>query len=450
MEKWVTRILCILTLLVFAAIFLQEKFRFVDIKALSGAVEKTEKPNFSFPSYRKGEYQVALERYSKENFGFRESFIRCYNQYLYSIFGKASTHWVVIGKDKELYEEAYINSYIGASYVGIDKIRENSQQIRLVQDMLAARNVTLLTVFVPGKASYYPEKIPEYYLKMAKETNNYKEYVKEFARDSVTLIDFNKYFCDNKDNFDKAIYCNLGAHWTIYAASLAMDSLSRYFEAKTGKEHAYLTIDGFTVSDTLINQDDDIYKSMNLICPINHNQIENPILSFHEGYKPKVLAISDSYWWTVWAWNVAIPQNIFTNGGFWFYNTTIYPERDTEHTVDDIDYKQEVERQEFVILVATESTNHLFPFNFCRRYIASFDDSFVAKSPCDYDAADSIYASYKQSTLEHIRNEIVSNPEWYENVKNLAADKNITVEESIEDNATYTYRLRLEPEDLGR
>ena len=43
MEKWIYRILCILTLLVFVAIFLQEKFRFVDIKELSGAVQQIEK-----------------------------------------------------------------------------------------------------------------------------------------------------------------------------------------------------------------------------------------------------------------------------------------------------------------------------------------------------------------------------------------------------------------------
>ena len=450
MKKRIPPILCIITLLVFLAIFLQGKFRFVDIKQLNGAEERIEKPKFSFSSCKNGEYQAGIERYSKENFGFRESLIRFYHQYLYSLFGKDATKGFVTGKDGMLFEESYIISYIGETFVGMDKIRKNARQIRLVQDMLAVRNVTLLTVFAPGKASYYPEMIPEYYLKKLDTTNNYKEYVGEFARDSVNLIDFNKYYCDNKGGFEKAIYCNLGAHWTIYAASLAMDSLARYMEAKTGKKHAYFTIDGFVDSDSLINQDDDIYKSMNLMFPIEHNRIDNPILGFHDGYKPKVLAISDSYWWTVWAWNVAIPQNIFSDGGFWFYNTTIYPERNPVQSINDIDYRREIEEQEFVLLVCTEATNHLFPFNFCRRYLASYDYSFVAKSPSDYDAADSIYASYKQSVINDIKNEIVSTPEWLDNVKSQANEKGISVEESIDDNAAYTYMLRLEPEDLGR
>ena len=152
----------------------------------------------------------------------------------------------------------------------------------------------------------------------------------------------------------------------------------------------------------------------------------------------------------MWAWNVAIPQNIFSDGGFWFYNTTIYPERNPVQSINDIDYRREIEEQEFVLLVCTEATNHLFPFNFCRRYLASYDYSFVAKSPSDYDAADSIYASYKQSVINDIKNEIVSTPEWLDNVKSQANEKGISVEESIDDNAAYTYMLRLEPEDLGR
>ena len=359
MKKRISPILCIITLLVFLAIFLQGKFRFVDIKQLNGAEERIEKPKFSFSSCKNGEYQAGIERYSKENFGFRESLIRFYHQYLYSLFGKDATKGFVTGKDGMLFEESYILSYTGQTFVGKGKVDEVSSRIKLIQDMLAARNVTLLTVLAPGKASFYPELIPDYYLEKANVTNNYKEYVNDFDSIGINYIDFNRYFCNMKDTASKAIYCNLGAHWTIYAASLAMDSLTGYMESKTGKKHAHLAFDGFTISDSLINQDDDIYKSMNLMFPLKHNRIDNPILKFNDGYKPKVLAISDSYWWTVWAWNVAIPQNIFSDGGFWFYNKTIYPERNPVQNVDEINYRQEIEQQEFVLLMTTEATNHL-------------------------------------------------------------------------------------------
>ena len=450
MKKRIPPILCIITLLVFLAIFLQGKFRFVDIKQLNGAEERIKKPNFSFTSCKNGEYQAGIERYSKENFGFRESLIRFYHQYLYSLFGKDATKGFVTGKDGMLFEESYILSYTGQTFVGKGKVDEVSSRIKLIQDMLAARNVTLLTVLAPGKGSFYPELIPDYYLEKANETNNYKEYVNDFDSIGINYIDFNRYFCNMKDTASKAIYCNLGAHWTIYAASLAMDSLAGYMEGKTGKKHAHLAFDGFTISDSLINQDDDIYKSMNLMFPLKHNRIDNPILKFNEGYKPKVLAISDSYWWTVWAWNVAIPQNIFSDGGFWFYNKTIYPERNPVQNVDEVNYRQEIEQQEFVLLVTTEATNHLYPFDFCNRYLTSFDDAFDAKSPDDYDAADSIYATYRQRMIAGIKDEIKANPEWFENVRNQAQEKNISEDESVEANAVYTYKMRIAPEGFCR
>ncbi|MBQ4009656.1 MAG: hypothetical protein II604_03045, partial [Bacteroidales bacterium] len=193
-----------------------------------------------------------------------------------------------------------------------------------------------------------------------------------------------------------------------------------------------------------------IYKSMNLMFPLKHNRIDNPILKFNEGYKPKVLAISDSYWWTVWAWNVAIPQNIFSDGGFWFYNKTIYPERNPVQNVDEVNYRQEIEQQEFVLLLTTEATNHLYPFDFCNRYLTSFDDAFDAKSPDDYDAADSIYATYRQRMIAGIKDEIKANPEWFENVRNQAQEKNISEDESVEANAVYTYKMRIAPEGFCR
>lgn len=434
--------LLLLTLLLMP--MLQTIFNIFPEKPLDGAFVETPKPDINVKAIN------IISKYCEEQTGFRKTLIRFNNQFLYSVFHKDATKGFVTGKDGVLFEESYITSYTGQTYVGKERIAEVSGYMKLIQDMLAAKNVTLFTVFAPGKASFYPELIPDYYIRNAKETNNYKEYVNEFNNIGINYIDFNRYFCNLKGTTDKALYCNLGAHWTIYAASLAMDSIVGYMESITGKQHANLQIDGYTISDSLINQDDDIYKSMNLMFPLKHNRIDNPILKFNEGYKPKVLAIADSYWMTVWAWNVAIPQNIFADGGFWFYNKTIYPERNPIQNVESVNYCQEIEQQEFVMLLTTEATNHLYPFDFCKKYLNSFDDALAAKSPENYDAADSIYSEYRQLRIRGIIQEIMSNEEWYENVKKQATDKNISVDESIEDNAVYTYKLRIAPEGFCR
>ncbi len=429
---------------------MQTCFHWVDEKPLDGAFVEAKKPIVNWKTLYNETAQDSLMTWCTEQTGFRKSMIRLNNQLLYSAFGKVSAIGPVKGNDNyTFFEESYIISYTGETYLGEEKIKENARQLKLIQDMLRAKGTTLLPVFVLGKASYYPELIPDKYIAKRHETNNYQEYLKAFAGQGIEMIDFNRWFCDRKGTESHPIYCNLSAHWTVYAASLAVDSLVHYMEAKTQQAQAHAFVEGFDTT-YLMNQDDDLYRMMNLIFPLKRNTIDQPQFSFTEGYKPKVLAISDSYWWTVYAWNVALPQNLFSNGGFWFYNKTIYPERSPIQNVESIDYKQEIENQEFVLLVCTEATNHLWPYGFIERYLSGYDKTFRYKQPEQYDAADSLYLVFKNGEIEKNIQRIKDSPQWLESVTRQAEEKGITLEQSLWDNAEYTYRADMEPKGFVR
>lgn len=450
MKKRICTILCLLTMLGFVLTFVQEKWHPFKLKPLGGVTYETARPELTLKNFASGQFQSNAEQYSRENFGFREWAIRFYNQTSYSLFDQTTNQFVVQGKDGyTFFEESYIISYTGETYLGEEKIQDNTRQLKLIQDILRAKGITLLPVFVLGKASYYPELIPDNYIAKRHETNNYQAYLKAFDEQSVEMLDFNRYFCERKGTEAHAIYCNLSAHWTVYAASQAMDSLVRYMEDKTQQTQAHFQISGFDTS-YLMSQDDDLYQMMNLMFPMKHNTIDQPQFSFTEGYKPKVLTISDSYWWTVWAWNVALPQNLFSDGGFWFYNKTIYPERSPIQNVEAVDYKQEIENQEFVLLVCTEATNHLWPYGFTERYLSAYDNVFRYKQPEQYDAADSLYVTYRNKEITSIIERIKASPEWLESVERQANEKGITVEQSLWDNAEYTYRMDIEPKGFVR
>ena len=62
---------------------MQKELNIFKIKSLEGVTLKTEKPVLSLNNIATTEYQGAIERYISENFGFRESVIRLYNQYIY-------------------------------------------------------------------------------------------------------------------------------------------------------------------------------------------------------------------------------------------------------------------------------------------------------------------------------------------------------------------------------
>ena len=429
---------------------MQTCFHWVDEKPLDGAFVEAKKPMVNWKTLYNETAQDSLMTWCTEQTGFRKPMIRLNNQLLYSAFGTVSAIGPVKGNDNyTFFEESYIISYTGETYLGEEKIKENARQLKLIQDMLRAKGTTLLPVFVLGKASYYPELIPEKYIAKRHETNNYQEYLKAFAGQGIEMIDFNRWFCDRKGTESHPIYCNLSAHWTVYAASLAVDSLVHYMEAKNQQAQAHAFVEGFDTT-YLMNQDDDLYRMMNLIFPLKRNTIDQPQFGFTEGYKPKVLAISDSYWWTVYAWNVALPQNLFSNGGFWFYNKTIYPERSPIQNVESIDYKQEIENQEFVLLVCTEATNHLWPYGFIERYLSGYDKTFRWKTAENYDAADSLYLVFKNGKIEKNIQRIKDSPQWLESVTRQAEEKGITLEQSLWDNAEYTYRADIEPKGFVR
>ena len=374
--------------------------------------------------------------------------IRLNNQLLYSAFGKISANGVVKGKDGyTFYTLPYINSYIGKTYLGEETINKRAEQLKLLQDMLRTKGVTLLPVFVVGKASYYPEHIPDKYLAQCRETNNYYEYLKAFGEQGVSMVDFNRFFCERKATEPHPVYCNMSSHWTLYAASLAMDSLVSYMEATTQQTQVHAYVKSYDTT-YLLEHDNELYNLMNLVFPLEHNTIAQPKFGFTKGYKPKVLTISDSYWWVVYAWQIGLHQSLFSEGGYWYYNNTVYPKRNPVQNVKDIDYQREIEKQEFVLLVCTEATNDTWPFGFIERYMSSYDNTFRSKQPEQYDAADWLYLPYRNEKIEAIVQHIKNTPEWLESITHYADENGTTLEQALWNAAEYTYRSSIEPKDL--
>ena len=187
---------------------------------------------------------------------------------------------------------------------------------------------------------------------------------------------------------------------------------------------------------------------MNLVFPIKHNTIDQPIFGYTEGYRPKVLTISDSYWWAVYAKEVALHENLFSDGGFWYYNRTIFPVRTPVQNVESINYKQEIESQEFVLLVCTETSNNTWPFGFIERYLSSYDNVFRYKQPEQYDAADHLYAAYRNERIESIIQLIKETPDWLNNITHYAEENDLSLEQALWNGAEYSYRMSIQPQSF--
>ncbi|MDP4268221.1 MAG: hypothetical protein Q8880_12400, partial [Bacteroidota bacterium] len=205
----------------------------IKVKSLKGAVVLSENVKLSFKGWFSGDYQKKKEKYLNDNFGFRSDFVRINNQIKYSLFRQVNANGLIIGKNNYLYELNYIKAYYGMDFIGKDSIEHQLSKLKFIQDTLKKLNKNFILIFAAGKASFYPEYIPDEYKKQ-KSITNY-EYMKMMADNkNINIIDFNNYFINNKNKSKYPLYPQYGIHWSNYGMCLVIDSLIKYIENKRG------------------------------------------------------------------------------------------------------------------------------------------------------------------------------------------------------------------------
>ena len=425
MEKF-KRIWFLVLLAVLCLPMMQTCFHLVDEGPLDGVAQNAKKPVVNRQTLYQETAQDSLMKWCTEQTGFRNTMIRVNNQLLFSVYGKVPNTGIVRGKDRYNYfGTRYVLSYTGQSFLGEDEIQKRTRRLKVAQDILLTKGVTVVPVFALGKASFYPELIPDRYLAKSRGTNNYNEFLKAFAEQGVGVIDFNRYFCDQKGTETYPYYSNLSTHWTVYAATLAMDSLVHYMESKTQKTHAHAVIERYDTT-WLLPQDDEMSRNMNLIFPLEHQTLYQPEFSFTEGYKPKVVAISDSYWWTVFADKVFLPQTLFTNTGFWYYNNTIHYDK-LHHSVSEIDMADELRSSDFVVLLYSATTQYRMNDNFSQQALEAFGVEEVALDSMDF---------VEREIQRAIRN-LLASPNSMKSIREKAIKYNKTIEQAVHDDARW-------------
>ena len=100
---------------------IQQQTKLIRIGELKGAFTKFESHPLSLKTWLNGSYAKNQEKYLNQNFGFRNLFVRLYNQFQYTIFNEAKANGVIIGKDGYLYEENYILAHLGTDFIGEQK-----------------------------------------------------------------------------------------------------------------------------------------------------------------------------------------------------------------------------------------------------------------------------------------------------------------------------------------
>ena len=405
---------------------------FVEVGPLFGSIEPTAKDSLTLESWFDGTYQENRNKYINEQFGYRNTAVRIHNQIAFSLFHKAKANGVIIGKEDYLYEIKYINAFRGAEEVNTAQVDSNLVMLKALQTKLKEKGIELVVVMNPGKASFYPEFIPDEF-PILSNRSYYSEYQKGLESQGIQHIDFGKWFREMKGKTPAPLFPKTGIHWSQYGATLAADSLVNFCKKRCGNnmnEFAW-NKKNLPLSTTIESVDDDIGLGMNLYWPIDVLPMAYPRVSVNlqyslnngnVGVQPKVAIISDSYFFNLlqlpWA------PDIFRSLNFYFYNKQLHklPERKMTNT-DPLSQMKEIEKSQIVFIMATECNMDKLGWGFIRTAYKYFVleeniDSFELR-------------------VQKFKNNILSDKEWLKTIELKAKQNKVPLDTMIMRDARY-------------
>src|SRR5690606_40159689 len=122
------------------------QFGIFENKPLHGVHQKSLRPILTFNALQEGNFQAEYEKYLDNSIGFRGDLIRLNNQIKFSLFDRINSDGVILGKNKMVFHENYITSYLGQDYIGKDSIIAFAHKLKELQDSLQSRDISFFKI----------------------------------------------------------------------------------------------------------------------------------------------------------------------------------------------------------------------------------------------------------------------------------------------------------------
>ncbi len=405
--------------------FFQYRFKLFSEEPLKGSFSEVSKPVSSYQSWFDGALQRQQDKYLKSEMGFKSSLIRINNQLEYSLFHLSNADKVVVGKNGILFESNYIRAYYGEDYVGEEQIKTNIANYKKLKSILKKRNIELFLMIAPGKASFFPDDIPDYLKKDTIKPTNYETTVRLLEQENVKYLDLKSYFlhlkASNKNPYP--LFPKQGIHWSSYGMAVAADTIYKYIESSLNKNIIAYSFEKGEISNIYRGSDYDIGDALNLLKYNNEQALYYPTVKFRDtNRKIKATIVGDSF---VNGFYKSYPffQNSFTdNSAFWYYNMEeIWP---NSRKINEINRFEQIVSSQAIIILFNEQNIGNFDYGFTRQTLKLLTD--------DTELLNSIIDSYK--------NKINNNAEWLANISEKAKQNGKSLEEMISDDAKYMSR----------
>ncbi len=352
----IKKILFVLLLLLLSCPLWQYAIPVFHISPLSGAYVKKEMQPLTAVNWLTADFQKSTEEYVILNNPLGPFFVSVKNQLEYSLFDKLNISRGVLGKHNYMYEQVFIDTYYGRDFIGKEALLEYVGKMKFIQDTLRALNKEFIYIQCPGKASFYPEFIPDSLKGPITQKTNYNELIKLLDEFKINYIDFAPVFLKAKDNSPYPLFTQTGIHWSVYSNVGVMDSINNFIETTMNLDLPEVYAESYEL-DYARDPDGDLEYITNLFYKISDIQYAYPKLKIESPKNkdlPIVCMVSDSY-----MGNLYHKMNFFDSfnkkSQFWFYNGSVYSYlfKDRMHPYQ-IDQDKTIADSDIIIVSCTE------------------------------------------------------------------------------------------------
>lgn len=359
----------------------QEHLHLFDLKQLVGVMVEAKKPELTKENYVSGQYQQQMEAYARQNFGFHESIIRLYNQYLYDFYRKTYNEEIIPGRDGWFYYQQNVNDYYGTEMYRwqptVEKARATyDREARLMwklRGVLHDYDKEFLMFMAPEKGFLYPEHLPKRQIDTTT-INARLYYSQKFDEYNFPYIEMTKWFQAIKeaDTVPYILIPQSGAHWS-FSSVIAADSLFRFMGSLKNEKLGTLKIGPLRESSEQTKIGDyDLENTLNLWRTVSHKgekllDAEVTVISDSTTVKPNVLFVGNSY---LFRMNYFVPfEDMFSYTDYWFYNSTAYygEHYALKRSVWEIDFLQRLMDADYIVWFTTGNQMYKVSYGFVER-----------------------------------------------------------------------------------
>lgn len=419
------KMLFVLVIVLLTLPAIQQMTHVFPLKKLSGFEDKVEKPELTYSSYCSGEFQSQVDKYLRQNFGFREWLIPLYNQYVWDFYNRTENNGVFFGKDNWLffYEmlqdqyESLTYKYCKSGEEMAETFERDARMVYYLQEILKEYGTTLFVCIAPSKNEVFPEFLPENdRFKREGGVHADEFYTKRFAELGVNCLDLNTLYKEQKGKTDYPLFYKGGSHYSHIAATYTADTLVKYMESISG-----LKIQDFEYGEPFVdspkNIDRDMENLYNLIRPIervNYEYVHVTPIPDSSSVKMRWLTIGDSFYWNISS--EIRDAGLFESTPFWYYGKEVYFDPGRFYT-DELNIVDELLSADILTIL------------WCPINLYALEHNFVNNAVLSLCQAD----NYRNQMIECIK----ESDGWLRDEVKKAEERGIDIDEMVRIDADY-------------